>query len=106
MTVIQQASNLKITVLRRFKPEEVFPTPVISHKQIEQCGHYGDGEVFIVEENGLMPEGFCVTAWNDIFPTVQTLRFGGNLPWLKEPGVSINSCSEGRRPVIFKIERI
>ncbi|RJS89401.1 TIGR04076 family protein [Candidatus Bathyarchaeota archaeon] len=53
-----------------------------------------------------MPEGFCSWAWDDISKVVNVLRFGGNFPWFEEEGISINCCTDGLRPVIFKIERI
>ena len=53
-----------------------------------------------------MPEGFCGWAWDDIYKVVQALRFHGNFHWFDEPGVSVNCCTDGLRPVVFKIERI
>jgi len=53
-----------------------------------------------------MPEGFCTSAWNDIYPSVRVLAFGGNAPWYKEKGVAVECCTDGLRPVIFKLERI
>jgi uncharacterized repeat protein (TIGR04076 family) len=103
----KKASRLKITVLRRFKPEEVFDQPVIKGAPSLACSVLKDGEVFIVEDDGKMPEGFCQAAWDDIFKFVMTLRFGGNfLTWYDEPGVTVACCTDGLRPVIFKIERI
>jgi uncharacterized repeat protein (TIGR04076 family) len=32
--------------------------------------------------------------------------FGGNYPWQEEPGISVTCCTDGLRPVIFKVERI
>lgn len=104
--MVERASRLKITVLRRLKPEEVFTQSPAKHGPSEACHHYKDDQVFYVEEDGAMPDGFCDWAWNDLYKTVQTLRFGGNFPWFEEPNISISCCTEGRRPVIFKIERI
>jgi uncharacterized repeat protein (TIGR04076 family) len=53
-----------------------------------------------------MPEGFCTWAWDDITKDVETLRFHGNFQWFEEPGVSVNCCTDGLRPVVFKIERV
>jgi uncharacterized repeat protein (TIGR04076 family) len=38
----------------------------------------------------------------DIF----TVVLGGDFPWAKQPGVTITCCTDGSRPVIFKIERV
>ncbi len=52
-----------------------------------------------------MPEGFCTWAWNDIYKVVLTLRFNGDFPWYEERGVMICCCTDGLRPVIFRVER-
>ena len=53
------------------------------------------------------PETFCTWAWQDIFYMVHTLWNGGSFtPWYKEKNVVIGSCTDGIRPVLFKIERI
>ena len=100
-------NRIKITVLRRFKPSEVFEkSPVTPQGTLDACKVYQDGQEFTVEDNGRMPEGFCTSAWSTIYPSVRTLSFGGNAPWYKEKGVFIECCSDGLRPVIFKLERI
>ncbi len=104
--MVDKASRLKITVLRRFNPEEVFSEKQIEYGELEVCRVYKDGQEFIVESDGRMPEGFCSWAWDDIFKDVQTLRFHGNFQWFTEEGASINCCTDGLRPVVFRIERI
>ena len=98
--------KVKVTVLRRFEPSEVFKkspaTPVSSFKA---CDLFKDGQEFIVEDLG-KPKGFCNTAWISIFADLRLLAFGGNLPYYKENGVAINACVDGLRPVIFKLERV
>jgi uncharacterized repeat protein (TIGR04076 family) len=104
--MVEKASNLKITVLRRFKPEEVFDKPPAKGSAISECVLFEDGQIFHVKEDGRIPEGFCGWAWDDLYKVIQTLRFHGNFQWFDEPGVSISCCSDGVRPVIFKIERV
>ena len=99
--------RVKITVLRRFNPSEVFDTsPVRSVRPLEACGLYKDGQEFIIGEDLKMPDGFCSGAWHTIYSNVRTLAFGGNLPWYREKGVAVNCCTDGLRPVVFKLERI
>ena len=64
---------------------------------------YVPGQEFDVDGN--KPEGFCVWAWNDLFKSLSVLHFGGNLPWAEE-GKMIACCTDGIRPVSFKLERI
>lgn len=99
--------KLRITVLKRLDPEEIFDAyPVTERDWFVPCGVYEDGQEFVVEENLRMPEGFCPSAWQTIYHNIRTLGFGGNLPYFDEKGVSVSCCSDGMRPVIFKIERI
>lgn len=107
LLVFQMAKlqKVKITVLKRFSPSEVFPeSPVTPVGPMEACELLRDRQEFIVE-NLQMPKGFCTSAWVSIYGNVRLLAFGGNLPWFKETGVAINCCSDGLRPVIFKLER-
>lgn len=104
-SMVEKASRLKITVLRRFAPEEVLDTKY-KGGATSACSVYEDGQVFYVEERGRMPEGFCGGAWDDLYKVVQTLRFNGNFTWFGDPGVSVSCCTDGLRPVIFKIERV
>ena len=105
MVELVELSNVKITVLRRFHPSEVFDkSPVTSHAR-EACTLLKDGQEFIVE-NLEMPKGFCSSAWVSMYGTIQILSFGGDLPWIKEKGVAISCCLDGLRPVIFRLERV
>lgn len=92
--------------MRRFHPSEVFETsPVTSKTLFGACELFEDGKEFIVE-NMSMPKDFCNTAWLSIYNNVRLLSFGFDLPWFEEKGVAVNSCIDGLRPVIFKLERI
>jgi len=98
--------KVKITVLKRFHPSEVFErSPVTPVEPLEACGLFRDGQEFIVEDLR-MPEGFCTSAWVSMYGNIRLLSFGGDLPWIKEKGVAVNCCTDGLRPVIFKLERI
>ena len=99
--------KLKITVLKRLDPADIFETlPVAKQDWFVPCGVYEDGQEIIVEDNLRMPEGFCPSAWQAIYPNIRTLGFGGNFPFFDEKGVSVTCCTDGMRPVLFKIERI
>jgi len=97
--------KVKITVLRRFHPSEVFEESPATPHSLEACGIFKDSQEFIAE-NLEMPEGFCTSAWASMYCNIRLLSFGGDLPWIKEKGVAINCCIDGLRPVIFKLERI
>ena len=99
-------SDLKITVLRVFHPDEVYGMdyPIEKQDWMGPCYMHEAGQEFIVREGGL-PEGFCSGAWVAIYPHIRLLMMGGDMPGTK-PGVALGSCNDGLRPVIFKIERI
>lgn len=97
--------KFKITVVKRFGPEDVFGQPFYlpSGKKVVKCD-VKEGDTFI-SIDGNIPEGFCTSAWAVIYPTVKMFRFGGNYPAF-EPGVAYTTCPDGIRPVSFKIEMI
>ncbi len=99
--------KVKLTVLKRTDPAEYFKVyPVAKRDWFEPCDIYEDGQEIIVEESLQMPEGFCQSAWMSIYPNVRTIGFGGDLPFFEEKGTAVSCCTDGMRPVVFKIERI
>jgi uncharacterized repeat protein (TIGR04076 family) len=100
--------RLKITVLKKLSSKEVYgqPLPEVSEDMAAYCDRLEVGQEFMVEESGAMSLGFCTWAWHDIYPAVTGLRFGGNYPWIKKDGLIYSCCSDGARPVFFKIERL
>lgn len=99
-------SKVKITVIKRFSPEEVlgheYKNP--TGKIVEKCP-LKEGQEWIIE-SGEMPNDFCAGAWLDLARYLYVLRFGGTFNDWWEKGVSYNACSDGLRPVCFKLERI
>ena len=100
-------SNVKITVVKQFSPEDV-----IGHKftrkdgtSIKKCGMKESLE-FTVDESGNMPEGFCHHAWYGLYNNISILKRGGGFPnWTGEDMI-YTACPDGIRPVCFKLERI
>ena len=103
-------SRVKITVLRKIDPEIIFkgqiPLRPDSGRKYTICDTVEEGQEFIVEKNREMPKGFCPTAWKAIDSSLSLIQWGGdyypNLP----KGTAITCCSDGIRPVSFKIERL
>jgi uncharacterized repeat protein (TIGR04076 family) len=104
---MEGVGKVKITVLKRFKPSEVFKKMPVTPKNenFDQCTMFKDRQVFVVRDMR-KPEGFCDSAWHAIYGNVRLLQYGGSLPWFKEKGVAVNCCIDGLRPVIFKLERV
>ena len=99
-------TKLKITVLKRLNPDEIFEElPVKRQEWMVPCPIYEDGQEYILDKVA-MPEGFCGSAWQTIYPNVRTLYYGGDLTFFEEKGTAVTCCADGVRPVIFKLERI
>ncbi len=99
------AGDFKITVLKR----TYYPELVDTYCQVDPgpCSKFADGEE-ITCQMGQQPEGFCSWAWNDIHKVLFTLAQGGGFDreWMKAPNTMVTCCTDGLRPVIFKVERM
>jgi uncharacterized repeat protein (TIGR04076 family) len=92
----QEATTVKATVLRVTLDEEL-------DKQYRgggagPCPVFHVGQEFLIRSPYLCPEGFCAWAWADIRAFIQTTYFG-------DDGPSIACCTDGIRPVFFKLEK-
>ena len=93
----------KITVLKRTLNKD-FAEEYLKD-ELKICDVVKDGQEFIVDNHNC-PPGFCNWAYADIQRDLVHILYGGYFPWMKEKGVAIACCTDGFRPVIFKIERI
>ena len=96
--------DVKITVLKKIRTDEVFEK-YASEIAESVCPSVKEG-VEYVSKNMNIPEGFCGWAWADIQRDVAHLSLGGDFPWIKEKGEMVSCCTDGLRPVIFKLERV
>ena len=97
----------KIIVLRRMFNEDF--AGEYCQEKVTPCSVFTEGQEFIYDHHGdgNKPENFCEHAWNDIYGIVLTLASKGTfLGWMKEDGTIIVCCTDGIRPVVFKVERI
>ncbi len=94
----------KVTVLKRTIHQDLVDEYL--KEEMGPCEHFQDGQEFVVESPFSPPGGFCAWAWADIRKDIFAVMLGGNLPWAKRPDVAIACCTDGYRPVIFKVERI
>ncbi len=100
-------SKVKITVVKKLNFTEMFgEEPPVEGTALPECDRFQVGQEFISDESGSCPAGFCAWAFADIQRDVTHLRLGGDFPWVKNPGQQLASCTDGFRPVIFKLERI
>ncbi|MHA2252210.1 MAG: TIGR04076 family protein [Candidatus Kariarchaeaceae archaeon] len=99
-------TRLKITVLRKFTPEDVFGKEMRfrTGEKVEACFHE-EGQEFIVTDPVISPKGLCSWAFRDLSRDIYLLYFGGDIADI-EPNVVYVPCNDGKRPVVFKLERI
>jgi uncharacterized repeat protein (TIGR04076 family) len=97
---------LKITVMRKMHAREVFgeKLPEIVNDGNHTCRRTREGQEFVVQEDGLIPPGFCSYAWHDLFPQVAALQFGAHYPSMKNKGEYYCTCHDGVHPVFYKLE--
>jgi len=95
-------AKIKITVLRRLHNRDFLEN--YADRVWEPCERLKEGQVFI-SEGANMPDGFCSWAWCDIQKYVLTLARGGDLLGVR-PGTFVTCCTDGFRPVFFKLERM
>ena len=101
-------AKVKITVMKKVLHQDLlddYLDPEAKANGFALCTAFEEGEEIIL--NGMnYPEGFCHWAWADIQRDVMMVMFGQGFPWVKPKATAISCCTDGFRPVTFKIERI
>ena len=99
--------KVKITVLRKEFYAEYAEEYLTDGKGVGPCQLLEVGDEFIFEGGAAIPEGFCPWAWIDIYHNVSAISTGSTYaPWNKKEAQTIVCCTDGIRPVVFKIEAI
>ena len=94
-------SKLRITVLKKMHFPDLQAT-YAKDGTFDVCTAFEEGQVFETAEG--QPEGFCSWAWADLQRDFAMLLFGPPEPWQDEP--FLVCCTDGFRPVVFKVESI
>lgn len=89
--------SLKVTVLKRTVQQEF--SNQFRDGKVEACPQFKDGQEFMVNSVWSAPEGFCHWAWADL-RTLFHIVNSGTMPLM------VGCCTDGFRPVFFKIERV
>lgn len=106
MTAADGRHPLKITVIKVVDSKELFPElPEGCVSTFESsCPRFRENQVFYVDRDGNPLNGFpCQWAWNDNFPIITAMRNGVHFRQ-KRQGIQYTCCTDGLRPVIFRIE--
>ena len=103
-------NHCKITALKKLVNQDLIDEYVgeeYRDRRIFPCQRFKEGQGFITESWGLSPEGFCESAWASIMKYIGVVITGGDLhPWVNQEVTAIACCTDGYRPVVFKIEKI
>jgi uncharacterized repeat protein (TIGR04076 family) len=91
------SNKCRITVLKRTLNDEW--NKEYRGGRVKLCDKFQDGQEFAVESPYRKPEGFCDWAWADIRTYIHLVDLG-------KYDVSVTCCTDGFRPVFFKIERV
>lgn len=96
----------KITVLKKTFQEDLVREYVKDKENYGHCPVFEVGQTFVT--GGIfgndMPEGFCSAAWQALVMPVNVLIGGGKVLGIDD--VHIACCTDGKRPVIFRLERV
>jgi uncharacterized repeat protein (TIGR04076 family) len=102
-------AKAKITVIKKLNLKDLYgdkpPAAYDERRMTAECNRFEVGQEFLVDSHNC-PPGFCNWAYADIQRDLAHILYGGYYPWMKEKGVAISCCTDGFRPVIFKLERI
>jgi len=89
---ITKITVAKKTVYQEFNKE-------IRGKEGAECNVFSEGQEFEINSPWECPEGFCQWAWADIRTYIHLVNEGNF-------GNTVACCTDGFRPVFFKIERV
>ena len=92
----QKKYAVKLTVLKRGF-EKAYADAFLDGKG-GPCPKFKDGQEFMVPSQWAMPAGMCEWAWGDIRTYIHDVFLGGK--------TTVGCCTDGFRPVFFKIERV
>ena len=101
-------AKVKITVVKRLNCNEIHADSDLgcSANVPPVCDRFEEGQEFVTDLTTGVPEGFCAGAFVDMFRYLSGLKSGANYSWMNEKGKMLVCCSDGFRPVVFRLERI
>lgn len=103
--------KVKITVIKKNYDPDLMET-YLKKGDVGPCEMFEVGQEIVISKDDYfkkqLPCDFCADAWNAmnhyIFSAFQGAPIFKN--WMKDDNAMIACCSDGLRPVVFKIERI
>ncbi len=100
-------SSVEITVIKVLYDAALAEEYLTDGNEAGPCPFHEAGQRYVYEGEAEKPDGLCPWAWIDIYRSVSAIAAGAtNKPWNKRDSESILCCTDGIRPVIFRIRRI
>jgi uncharacterized repeat protein (TIGR04076 family) len=99
----------KITVLKRTFDRDLVEQYIQEGQRRNHglCDVFREGQEFITDLSTGIPPGFCPWAWDDIQKSLVALAAHDDAPTpYQDQNIVIACCTDGTRPVVFRIERI
>lgn len=98
----------KITVLKTLYHQDLAEAYRRPEADRGPCKFFTAGQEFIVQYLTERPANFgCDWAWDDLHKVLLTLMLKGDYStWMKDKNMFITCCTDGIKPVVFKLERI
>jgi uncharacterized repeat protein (TIGR04076 family) len=76
-------------------------------KTLGPCEVFKEGQTFMADAVSGMPPGFCPWAWDDLYKVIAAYYAGGSFGmWYQNGDEIIACCTDGTRPVYFKVEKL
>jgi uncharacterized repeat protein (TIGR04076 family) len=100
-------NQVVITVLKREFYPELAEEYLSEGASVGACPIQSVGDVFVYAGGAEKPEGLCPWAWIDLYSAVKALYSGGDEnDWYKDGATRISCCTDGVRPVVFKLQLV
>jgi uncharacterized repeat protein (TIGR04076 family) len=101
-------SPCRITVLKTMFNQDLAEQYRRPDIHVGPCPFFSEGQEFVAKHVAERPEGFaCEWAWNDIQKVVLAMMLNADFStWMVKEDTFITCCTDGIKPVVFKLERI
>lgn len=105
---MQRFPACKITVLKTLYHQDLAAEYRRPDVHRGPCPFFSEGQEFIVKYLAERPASFaCDWAWNDIHKILLAMMLKADFStWMVDPNTFITCCTDGIKPVVFKLERI
>lgn len=100
-------NRVRITVLKTEFYPDLAEAYLAEGAAAGACPLQRAGDAFTYAGGAEKPEGLCPWAWIDLYGAISALYAGGDEnAWYRDGGTRILCCTDGVRPVVYKLELI